>query len=53
MYRGGCRHTVDRFALRQVAVVLACEERIAVTAHNALDVAAVWIRKARKAVPRE
>jgi hypothetical protein len=33
-------HTVDVLALRQVAVVLAGEQRIAVAAHDALDVAA-------------
>jgi hypothetical protein len=32
--------TVDGFALGQVAVVLAGEQCIAVTAHDALDVAA-------------
>lgn len=44
MYGPGCRHTVDRFALRQIAVVLAGEERIAITTHNALDVAVIQIR---------
>lgn len=32
------RHTVDVLALCQVAVVLAGEQRIAVSAHDALDV---------------
>lgn len=36
--------TVDGLALRQVAVVLASEQRIAVTAHNALDVAIKPVR---------
>ena len=31
--------TVDGLTLRQVVIVLACEQRIAVAAHDALDVA--------------
>lgn len=37
--------TVDGLALRQVAVVLAGEQRIAVAAHHALDVAVHSVRK--------
>jgi hypothetical protein len=35
----GAELTVDGLALRQVAVVLASEQRVAVPAHDALDVA--------------
>lgn len=47
-------HTVDVLALCQVAVVLAGEQRIAVAAHDALDVAVGLIRRvyARKGLAR-
>lgn len=34
-----CAHTIDRLALRQVIVVLASEQGIAIASHDALDVA--------------
>jgi hypothetical protein len=35
----GGAHTIDRLALRQVIVVLAGEQGIAISSHDALDVA--------------
>jgi hypothetical protein len=44
--------TIDGLALRQVVVVLACEQRIAVAAHNALDVAVASVRRDRSRAAR-
>lgn len=41
--------TVDGLALRQVAVVLASEQRIAIAAHDALDVADRPVRRDKRA----
>jgi hypothetical protein len=41
----GAELTVDGLALRQVAVVLASEQRVAVPAHDALDVASRPVRR--------
>lgn len=40
--------TVDGLALRQVAVVLAGKQRIAVAAHHALDIAVIKSEKVLK-----
>lgn len=45
MYRARRKHTVDSLALRQVAVVLAGEESIAITTHDALDIAVYMLEK--------